>query len=232
MPPLLWTLAFAALAAIAVGTATRMVVRRSAQLREVQDQISLILRGQVATLETNASNANKDLAGLQKAAADAKAAQQRVEIDLAKQQEKTAIAERALLELKQSLADRTITAQERKDMLAILRAKPPRKIVVPSLLSAGREALQYASEIGAVFRDAGWDADPPTGMGSFSAPASGVWILASPDAPPELVDLLVEVLISGNISTPPVNVSSSKNTPAGTVEIWVLSKAPPQKQPN
>ncbi len=43
---------------------------------------NLVLRGQVATLESNASNAQKELAGLQTKAADAIAAQQRVELEL------------------------------------------------------------------------------------------------------------------------------------------------------
>lgn len=67
------------------------------------DHANLTLRGQVATLETNAANANRDLAGLQKAASDAKATQQRVEIELAKQRERAANAEQALLELREKL---------------------------------------------------------------------------------------------------------------------------------
>lgn len=75
---------------------------------------TLTLRGQVATLETNAANANKDLAGLQKAASDAKAAQQKVEIDLEKQKERTATAEKNLLELQERIKDRHLSAENRK----------------------------------------------------------------------------------------------------------------------
>src|ERR1700687_6159644 len=96
---MLWALAFAAIAAIAVGIATWMVVTRSKQLGDVQNELTLRLRSQVATLEIAAGNTAKNLLVLQKAADDAKATQQRVETDLAKQQERAAKAERNLLEL-------------------------------------------------------------------------------------------------------------------------------------
>lgn len=69
---------------------------------------NLTLRGQVATLETQAADAQKDVAGLQKAASDAMAVQQKVEIELAKQKERTAIAEREAFELKHRIDDELV----------------------------------------------------------------------------------------------------------------------------
>jgi hypothetical protein len=66
---------------------------------------NLNLRSQVATLETQAAEAKKDVAGLQKTAADAKAAQQRVETDLARQQERAAKAESQLANLEKEGAN-------------------------------------------------------------------------------------------------------------------------------
>ncbi len=94
------------------------------------DYANLTLRGQVATLETNAANANKDLAGLQKAASDAKAAQQKVEIDLEKQKERTATAEKNLLELQERIKDRHLSAENRKKLVALLKAGPTGEITI------------------------------------------------------------------------------------------------------
>lgn len=71
---MLCALAVAAIAAIAVGVATRKVVINSKELSAVQEQLNLALRGKVATLEISAADAGQQLAGLQKDAADATAA--------------------------------------------------------------------------------------------------------------------------------------------------------------
>jgi hypothetical protein len=192
---------------------------------EKQKERAAKAEGNAADAKKESAEATNNVAILQEAAANAKAAQQKVEIDLAKQQEHTAVAERALLELKQKMADRHIMPQQRDKMLFLLRTGPPRHLVVQSLLSAGREALQYASEIADVFRAAGWDVTPPTGIGSFSAPVSGVILVAGPNSE-ELTGILVSVLIAGEVCKIPVDVSPSKNTSIGTTEIWVLSKPP------
>ena len=62
---MIWAVAFAAIAAIAVGVATWKVVSRSKELGDVQEQLNLVLRGQVATLETRAATAEAELLRLQ-----------------------------------------------------------------------------------------------------------------------------------------------------------------------
>lgn len=135
------------------------------------DHANLTLRGQVATLEINAANANRDLAGLQKAASDAKAAQQKVEIDLAKQQEKTAIAERALLELKERLAHRRINQSDHDKLVASLR--PFRGSAVQLLKLGDEEAAQFADDLLAVLHDAEWSVQLSF-AGSMAPPRYGL----------------------------------------------------------
>ena len=118
-------------------------LRKAEHIAEL-DHANLTLRGQVVTLETNAANANRDLAGLQKAASDAKASQQRVETDLAKQQEKAARAEQTLLELKQRIKDRRLSSVQYAQLLALLkpaRTKEP-TFVASILFDRGRARIR------------------------------------------------------------------------------------------
>lgn len=116
---------------------------------------NLTLRGQVATLETQAAEAKKDVAGLQKAAADAIAAQQRVETALAKQQERTAIAERALLELQERVKDRQITPEKRARILELLSNNPKGTTTI-SFAANDTEAFNFAKQLAEVLAAAGW----------------------------------------------------------------------------
>jgi len=118
---------------------------------------NLGLRGQVATLETAATDAKKGLAGLQKTAADAKAAQQRVETDLAKQQERAAKAEIALLELQKDVAWRrlksqTVTARKLKrftgiELLTVCLNEPEplsiARLLVGTGITAGWKSVSF-----------------------------------------------------------------------------------------
>jgi hypothetical protein len=119
------------------------------------EHANLSLRGQVATLETNGASANKDLAGLQRSASDAKAAQQKVEIDLAKQQEKTTIAERSLLELQRRMGPRRISAEQRARLLGILKTGPKGKVSI-SCVSGDSEGQTFANEIAELLIASGW----------------------------------------------------------------------------
>jgi hypothetical protein len=124
------------------------------------DAANLILRGQVATLEINATNANKDLAGLQKSASDAKAAQQRVEIDLAKQQEKTAIAEKGLEDLRQTVRPRRLTPEQEAALVKFLSGEPNGTVSINFAIGDG-EANAFANQISDVLKLAGW---PPASV--------------------------------------------------------------------
>jgi hypothetical protein len=124
---MIWALVFAAVAAIAVVLTTRVALLRAKQLGDVQEslirakdaQLAFDLRAKdekISGLDLDSAKAKQDLAGIQKSAADAKAAQQRVETDLEKQREKTANAEKALLELQARLADRVLTKAQQDSL--------------------------------------------------------------------------------------------------------------------
>lgn len=120
---------------------------------------NLTLRGQVATLETNAAQAQKDVANLQKAASDAKAAQQRVETELAKQRERTAIAERSLLELQDKLRYRNVSKEQREAFIKATSRATKGEIEV-SALSGDPESIAFAESLRTLVVDAGWTSEP------------------------------------------------------------------------
>lgn len=121
---------------------------------------NLTLRGNVATLETQAANAQKDVSALQKAATDAKTAQQKVEIELAKQQEIAATAERNLLLLKEQMKDRTIPDLQADAMVIKLdemfnKGFPRGKVLIKWATSTP-DAWPLVLRLKEIFKAAGW----------------------------------------------------------------------------
>jgi hypothetical protein len=93
--------------------------RQSDQLKTFDSDITKA-KSDLATQQERAATAEGKIAGLQKDASDAKTAQQEVETDLEKQKEKTAAAEKRLLELAERQSPRFV----RKDAISsLLRGK-------------------------------------------------------------------------------------------------------------
>jgi hypothetical protein len=121
----------------------------------ILENVNLTLRGQVATLETQAADATKNVAVLQKSAADAKAAQQLVQIELARQEEKAAIAEKQLAELKEALRPRSLTEGQHAALVELLSGDPKGPVIVECVLGDG-EGKAFATQIAAAMKEAGW----------------------------------------------------------------------------
>ncbi|HXI39415.1 MAG TPA: hypothetical protein VNH83_05530, partial [Bryobacteraceae bacterium] len=145
-------LAGAAIAAVFVVIATRIVVTRAGQLAVAQGLLSdakdrqlqadlkvkdleignLKLRSNTA--EAGIAAAHTEAANATKRAAEATAAQKRVETDLAKQQEKTAAAERELLQLQRRMEPRRISADQRARLIRLLAGGPKGKVDIGCVL--------------------------------------------------------------------------------------------------
>jgi hypothetical protein len=188
------------------------------------DNANLTLRGQVATLETNAANADKGLAELQKAASDAKAAQQQVEIDLAKQQEKTATAERQLADLKETIRPRRLTEEQQTALIGLLSGTPKGKVSITCVMGDG-EGKAFATQVDAVLKSAGWTTSGVSqGVFSPDDPVGfGIRVRSAISAPP-WARRLQEAFFS--IGTPMEGVENPEQTD-GTVEIVVGRKPNP-----
>jgi hypothetical protein len=94
--------------------------RQAEQLRQFDKDVTEA-KTELGKQQTRAAEADAKVAGLQTEATNAKAVQQRVEIDLAKQQQLTAKAERDLLELQTRFADRTISPAQQAAMIERLK---------------------------------------------------------------------------------------------------------------
>jgi hypothetical protein len=130
---------------------------------------NLVLRSQVATLETSAAEANKNVAGLQKAASDAKAAQQRVETDLAKQQERAAKAENDLAQLKVAVQPRRLSPLQQQTLISLLSSGPKGEVALTCVMGDG-EGYAFAIDVDHVLKAAGWTVE---GGGVTQAAFSG-----------------------------------------------------------
>ncbi|MFZ0911770.1 MAG: hypothetical protein WBQ76_11380 [Candidatus Korobacteraceae bacterium] len=100
------------------------------------------------------------VAGLQKDAANAKAAQQKVEIELAKQQELAATAERNLLQFKEQMKDRTISNGQADAMVAKLdemfKKGFPRGKVLIKWATSTPDAWPLVLRLKEILKTAGW----------------------------------------------------------------------------
>jgi hypothetical protein len=174
---------------------------------------------------TITGNTRKEADSFENDIVSAKTQAAEAESHLADAMNRASAAEEKFLHLQAQMADREVTTRQRRQMFKLLVTHPPSHIVAQSLLSAGPEALEYAGQICSVFRDAHWTCDPPSGMGSFSAPISGVFLVAGKNSE-DLTDFVARVLIAGEIAKMPVTVSLDTKKPDGTVEIWVSRKEP------
>jgi hypothetical protein len=147
---------------------------------------NLTLRGQVATLENSVVESKKSLAELQIEAANAKANQQKVELQLALAQQNAAEANRKAdeehvmrLKLQRSLAPRVIPEIGDINGTSYDSLKPFAQATPLISYVPDEEAHQLALNIAAILRLAGWNVANPT---SYEAGGYyGVYIYPSLD---------------------------------------------------
>jgi hypothetical protein len=91
----------------------------------------------------------------------------RREKTLANQEAEEANLSRSRLE--ERLADRTISAEQRTKLIEILSSRKGETIHIDSLLSSGREGLEFAINIAAAFKESGWNlTEAPSGQHLFT----------------------------------------------------------------
>lgn len=120
-------------------------------------------------------------------------------------------------ELEARQADRHLTSDQRRQMLAILKGSPGTKVMVTYLLNGDNDGQEYAMEIGGVFHNApGWTLLPPPAGVSSDEPIYGFAV----KAPTSKLLLIEKVLaVSG------YKVTRWPNTPAQEeVDIFVGRK--------
>lgn len=211
---------------------------------EIVKQQSADTNERAAKAEKHAAEENVLAAKALEAAEVARKNAEGFQLQIAQSNERAANAEKSAAEanakyeeerkarwlIERRMADRTITSEQRQKMLQALtlhalKGIKPEHIVVQSLLSEGREALQYANEIADVFKSAGWDVSPPTGLGSSTIPQVGVHLIGSTDDEAKaLAEAIATVLIAGEICKKPIAFDLDSKRAKGDVEIWVGGK--------
>lgn len=197
------------------GNKLQDAIRQDANARIAEAQSA------AATLRSQLNAEAGKVAGLQKEASDAKAAQQKVEIDLAVQREKTARAEHDLIEVRKRQEPRNLFAVDVVKFKNLLAGKPNSPVVI-SCIAGDPEGCSFARQIMDVLNSSGWTVTgvipktfPGTGSGLHIHVHAwldekdfpvGVFVLSEaltkmgmrpglayrPDIPPYLFELIVE----------------------------------------
>jgi hypothetical protein len=163
---------------------------RAKQLADIQDQLIHIKDGRleldlkakdekIAEAGERAALADKRAGEANIAAADAKAAQQRVETDLAKQQERAATAEKDLLELKERIKPRRLTDKQSADFVAVLSRLPNTVLKLGWTAGGGDEGFKLLQQLMPLFRQARWKVPEATNEVSnhFDIQVTGIALL-------------------------------------------------------
>jgi hypothetical protein len=228
----LWFLFVTALAAGAIVVSQRLAFVRAKQLSEVQENIAKIKEASAKEradnidqanlkLRTDLETATGEVAGLQKEASNAKAAQQKVETDLAKQQEKTANAEQSLLQLQRRIEPRRISAEQRQRLIEILKTGPKGKVNIACVLGDG-EGTTFANDVDEVLKASGWE---PGGVnqalyGGGNPTGFGIMVRNAQTVPPYALHLQQAFF---SIGIPMGGVENPK-LEEGTVQILIGNK--------
>jgi hypothetical protein len=169
--------------------------------------------------------ATKDIPTLQRAASDAKAAQQRVEIELDKQRERTAKAERELLEVQQRIELRKLSEEQQETLKAALLRIPKIPVAIQCLLG-DREGCPFAEQIKQVFVSCGWDVHG-VGQAVYNGNPTGLHLhlpKVNPNAAPTMDDVPPSAFpIQEAFTLIGLRMGASFMTriPAGSIEIFV-----------
>ena len=151
-------------------------------------------------LKVAESNANSDKAKKEAAIALDNAAKinekaKILELKVAEQKERAAIAERELIALQDKIKPRTIPEEKIKDIVSELKKITNSNILISSSLGDG-EAAPFARQFQAIFESAGWKVD--AGIGSSAYTGVGV-ILLTKNIKDERIKDIVTIFGKANI---------------------------------
>ena len=170
----------------------------------------------------NVLQAERTLA-LEADAANAKASQQRVETDLAKQQERAAKAEKDLLELQERMKPRHLSAEQESRLTEALMAASRKGLVEIMCILGDAESKAFAVQLDGILKAAGWET---TGVnqGIFS-PANpvgmGIVVHSQISAPPYVAALQNAFVVAGM----PIAGAEQVKLPEGKVQLIIGIKS-------
>jgi hypothetical protein len=158
---------------------------------------------------------------LQKEASDAKTAQEQVGIELSKQQERAAAAEKTLLQLRESLKDRTISPDQEKVLVEALKGLPTGPVEV-WWTASDTDSYGLALQMVKIFKEAEW----PSATERYATGGSGngffIVVHDHMNAPAFAARIQKAYKLIGI----DMNGFSKPEIPEGTVQIFIGHKTP------
>jgi hypothetical protein len=147
----------------AVLTSQRINSKQAGELRQFainlssQQERAANAEKDAAEAKSTSASANERTLTLETDAANAKAAQQRVETELAKQQGRAAKAEKDLLELQQRIKTRHLSTEQESRLTDSLKAAPIRGLVEMMCVLGDSESKDLATQLDRILKAAGWE---------------------------------------------------------------------------
>jgi hypothetical protein len=133
-----------------------------------------------------ADSFEKEIISAKRAAANAENRAAGVEVELSKQRERTAIAEKNLLELQEKIKPRRLTDGEAAAFVAALEKKPGGTIDFGYTLAGGDESFNFAKQFLPLFKQAGWTVRNDASIANhLDVQVIGVGILVSVPSGPD-----------------------------------------------
>jgi hypothetical protein len=160
--------------------------------------------------------------------------QQTLELELSQQREKTATAERALLELKQTVEQRSLSDEQRSALKSAL-SKIPKIPIAISCVASDHEGCSFAEQFTEIFMSSGWDViGGGVGQAQYRNNLTGLFLHITPkgilpskrDIPPSAV-AIQEAFTSVGLRLP---ASFLASVPGASIEIVVAGKILPHKK--
>ena len=153
---------------------------------------------QLRNFDSRLTEAKTELGLQQQRTAEALTRQQEVETELSKQKERTAIAERTLLEMKRSLADRTLTEEQVRDLVRDLSRFVGQEFEVTAYWDS-KESVAIAERINYALQAVGWKYLPYKEWHGLPGGVVGIQVWTNPHADPrtkEAASSLLSALLS------------------------------------
>jgi hypothetical protein len=144
-----------------------------------------------------------------------------VETEMAKQQERAAIAERSLLQLRESLKDRTISPAQHKILVEALRGAPSGPVDV-WWTASDTDSFGLAKQMLEIFKEAGW----PPATEHFAAGGTGNGIFIAVHDRANAPAYAVSIQNAYRLIGIDMNGFSKADVPEGRVQIYIGHKTP------
>jgi hypothetical protein len=195
--------------------------RRQAEESRLQLQARIAeAEARTKSLESANISVRRDLSSevakvavVEKTASDAKAAQQRVELELSKQRELTAAAEARLLQLQQTIAWRSVSDDQKSMFVSKMWRSVGMRLPKIKVLALGDnpETAEFAEGLAAMLREAGYAVDYEPDITSFGPKRAGLSIATSSNRIVE-AQQLGEALVAVGLAKPPIDIELDSTT--------------------